>query len=74
LEAFQRTESITGRKQAYEYIDANRTGDHLCYYSDLRKIKTHYPRWTVSKSLDQIFNEIVDSWMKRLPAKLAATS
>ena len=31
------------RKQVYEYVDQNRIGDHICYYSDLRKMKEHYP-------------------------------
>jgi len=35
-------------------------------------MKAHYPRWTITKSLDQIFHEIAESWMTRLPAKRAA--
>jgi CDP-paratose 2-epimerase len=66
LEAFDKLESITGFKSRYSYIDQNRTGDHICYYSDLSKMKAHYPQWTIQKGLDQILIEIVSSWKQRL--------
>jgi len=66
LEAFDRIAAISGKKMRYEYLDQNRQGDHICYISDLRKMKTHYPGWGISKSLDQIFAEIHDSWVGRL--------
>jgi CDP-paratose 2-epimerase len=46
-------------------VDENRIGDHICYYSDLRKMKAHYPAWQISKSLPRIFEEIAASWMER---------
>jgi CDP-paratose 2-epimerase len=66
LEVFEMLESITGVRTRYSYVDQNRTGDHICYYSDLRKIKHHYPRWTIQKGLDRILVEIVMSWRTRL--------
>jgi CDP-paratose 2-epimerase len=50
----------------WRYLEENRIGDHICYYSDLSKMKRHYPAWQISKSLDCIFKEIAGSWMKRL--------
>jgi len=47
------------------YSDKHRSGDHICYYSDLRKMKAHYPGWDISKSLDDIFSEIHQSWVER---------
>jgi CDP-paratose 2-epimerase len=58
LEAFERIESLSGRKMTYEYLDQNREGDHICYISDLHKIRSHFPFWRITKSLDQIFEEI----------------
>lgn len=58
LEAFDRIEAISGKKQVWEYVDEARRGDHICYYSDLTKIKAHYPGWAVTRSLHQIFTEI----------------
>ena len=58
LEAFERIAALSGRKMQSEYVDRNREGDHICYISDLRKTKAHYPGWGISKGLDAIFDEI----------------
>jgi CDP-paratose 2-epimerase len=64
-EAFSMVSSITGKETEQEYIDKNREGDHICYYSDLRKMKEHYPAWSITKPLKIIFEEIVTSWQAR---------
>lgn len=64
-EAFKMIQDLSGKEMIYEYKDDNRIGDHICYYSDLRKMKTHYPNWTITKSLGQIFEEIYQAWIKR---------
>jgi len=69
LEAFEIVEKITGKKMNYEYIDKNREGDHICYISDLTKMKTHYPGWDITIPLHKIFEEIALSWKKRLALK-----
>jgi CDP-paratose 2-epimerase len=66
LEAFDYVEQLTGKKMNYEYIDKNREGDHICYISNLTRFRSHYPQWDISKSLDDIFREIVDAWQVRL--------
>ena len=71
LEAFQLVESFTGKPQRFRYVDENRIGDHICYYSDLRRMKGHYPGWDITKSLDDIFGEIAASWKQRLAAKVS---
>jgi len=58
LEAFERIETLSGIKMCSEYQDQNREGDHICYISDLTKMKEHYPHWCISKTLDTIFEEI----------------
>jgi CDP-paratose 2-epimerase len=58
LEAFDRISAITGKPMQWEYLDKNREGDHICYYSDLAKMKAHYPGWDITKSLDDVFHEI----------------
>lgn len=50
----------------YEYVPTNHQGDHICYYSDLRKIKEHYPNWDITKSLNSIFADIVDAWKDKI--------
>jgi len=65
LEAFTRIEAISGKPMLYEYQEQNRSGDHICYISDLGKMKAHYPGWDIRKSLDDIFEEIHSSWANR---------
>ena len=69
LEAFAMVAGITGREQVHRYVEQNRIGDHICYYSDLTKMKTHYPGWDISKTLRQTVEEIVRSWQTRINAK-----
>ena len=63
LEAFQSVEALTGKVMNHEYVSTNREGDHICYYSDLRKMLNHYPRWAITKDLGNIFSEIVAGWL-----------
>jgi len=66
LEAFTLVEEFTGKKQVYSYVEQNRIGDHICYYSDLSKMKSHYPDWDSTKTLRVTVEEIVQSWQKRI--------
>ena len=65
LEAFDLAEQVSGKEMVYDYSDQHRSGDHICYISDLSKMKAHYPQWDISKSLEDIFQEIYESWMQR---------
>jgi CDP-paratose 2-epimerase len=58
LEAFEHAAACSGKKMNYEYVDQNRAGDHICYISDLAKLRAHYPGWDISKSLEDVFQEI----------------
>ena len=69
LEAFKLVEEQTGKAQRYQYINENRLGDHICYYSDLAKMKSHYPGWEVSISLEDTISSIVTGWKERLEEK-----
>jgi CDP-paratose 2-epimerase len=66
LEAFAQVQEITGKPQKTTYVDQARSGDHICYISDLTKVKTHYPGFTLTKSLSTTLRETVDAWHKRL--------
>jgi CDP-paratose 2-epimerase len=66
LEAFDMVETLTGKPQRYRYDERHRIGDHICYYSDLRKMQAHYPRWSVTRSLADLTQEIVAAWGRRL--------
>ncbi len=59
LEAIAKLEAIAERKLSWTYIDEPRSGDHICYISDLRKLQAHYPEWCVAVNLDDILSSIV---------------
>ena len=65
LEAFDRIAAISGKKMNYEYVDQNRAGDHICYISDLAKMRAHYPGWDITKNLDDVFLEIYEATVTR---------
>ncbi len=58
MEAIRRFEELIGKKLAVEYVDTNRVGDHICYISDLRRLRADYPDWDLTRSLDDIFAEL----------------
>jgi len=66
LEAFDIVESLTRKQMRYEYVDQPRSGDHICYISDLSRFQRHYPKWSVTKSLEDVFRDIVGAWTVRL--------
>ncbi|WP_395750193.1 NAD-dependent epimerase/dehydratase family protein [Prosthecobacter sp.] len=66
LEAFDRIAALSGKAMQWEYVDKNREGDHICYLSDLSKMKAHYPGWDITKNLDDVFGEIYSATLASL--------
>jgi CDP-paratose 2-epimerase len=58
LEAIARLEELTGDRLEYEYVDEPRVGDHICYISDLRRLRGDYPGWSVTVTLDDILTDL----------------
>lgn len=69
LEAFDRVSQLTGKPMRYHYVDQARIGDHICYISDLTRISAALPDWTITRSLDAIFDELVSAWLERLDVR-----
>jgi len=65
LEAFDLIAAISGKPMQHEYVEQNRQGDHICYISNLDKMKAHYPGWGITKDLKTTFEEIHQSWLAR---------
>lgn len=65
LEAFKMVYDLSGKEQVWSYVEENRIGDHICYYSDLRKMKIHYPSWDITISLLETMEQIVKAWKAR---------
>lgn len=66
LEAFSLAQKYSGQEMRYVYLPENRIGDHICYYSDLRKMRKHYSNWDITVSLEETIKQIVFSWQERL--------
>jgi len=66
VEAFDMVEELSGKKMTYEYTEAHREGDHICYISNMARFKSHYPGWQITRSLEDIIREIIDVWKLRL--------
>lgn len=65
LEAFEKVSDLTGIPMQHTYSDQARAGDHVCYISDLTKMEEYLRDWTVTKTLDDIFEEIILGWRQR---------
>lgn len=66
LEAFSLIEDVSRKKMNWEYADKAREGDHIVYYSDLRKIKSHFPNWQITMGITDVFVDLHENWRKRL--------
>lgn len=61
--AFEITQQFTNKAQVYTYVENNRIGDHICYISNLSKMREHYPAWDVTISLKETIRQIVDTYI-----------
>jgi CDP-paratose 2-epimerase len=66
LEAIDKIEEMSGKKLKWKYVDQNRKGDHICYISNLSKFKSHYPKWSITIGLDEIFRQVIADHLQRL--------
>lgn len=61
MECVDMIEKVAGSKPELTYSDTNRVGDHICYYSDLKKLNEHFPDWKLTRNLEAIVEEIVQA-------------
>jgi CDP-paratose 2-epimerase len=59
LEAIGLIEALTGRKINWTYSNQARKGDHICYISNLRKFKAHYPGWGITRDIRSMLKEMI---------------
>ncbi len=65
LEAVAIAEEISGNKMKLNYVDENRSGDHIWWISDVRKFRAHYPGWEYTRGIREIMAEIGQSLRER---------
>ena len=58
LEAIAQLEERFGRTLQREYVDEARRGDHICYISDLGRLRADYPDWDITISLGEILDQL----------------
>jgi CDP-paratose 2-epimerase len=61
LECIKLIEELRGYRVDWHYSETNRVGDHICYISDLTKLKKHFPAWKLSKSLPAIIGDMIEA-------------
>ena len=65
IECVEMIEQACGKRPALVYHDEPRKGDHICYYSDTRKLRSHFPEWNIGRKLRDIVDELVEQAQKR---------
>ena len=58
LEAIAAVEGRLGLKMKVTYSEAARLGDHICYISDLSRLRQDYPDWRINYPLERIFDSL----------------
>jgi CDP-paratose 2-epimerase len=61
LECISMLEERLGYPMRYRYVEENRRGDHICYISDLRKLKHDFPAWKITRGLGDILDEMIEA-------------
>lgn len=64
LEAGKMAEALSGKPMQFEFLEEPRKGDHICYVSDLRKARKHYPGWSVTIPLTTIIKQIHEHYTR----------
>jgi CDP-paratose 2-epimerase len=68
LECFDLIKELGGYEVKWTYDERNRIGDHVCYISNLGKLKAHFPKWSITRSLPATVKEMIEAEEKRLAA------
>ena len=50
---------VANNQPLYSFKQKNRVGDHICYISDISKLRKHYPNWKIEYSLKEIIRQII---------------
>ncbi len=55
--------SALGLNLKYSIRDENRIGDHICYISDLSKIRRHFPNWKIEFDIEKNLQDIANQYL-----------
>jgi CDP-paratose 2-epimerase len=65
IECVEMIHKVSGKRPRLSYNETARVGDHICYYSDLRKLNAHFPGWKKKYDLPRIVEEMVKACASR---------
>jgi len=60
LEVIQILKDDYGYDLNINYLNDPRVGDHICYFTNLSKLKNDFPEWSIQWSLPKIIKEIIE--------------
>lgn len=66
VEAMTLCEQVSGSKLQWEYPEENRSGDHICWISDVTRFQEHYPSWKYRFDLLATLGELYIAAVSRL--------
>lgn len=66
LELLDRIGQLHGGPIATTYDPTPRVGDHVCYISNLAKLRAHYPDWRIEQGLDHIIEDVYQTARRAL--------
>lgn len=59
LQCIEMIEQVSGTRLNYTYLDEPRRGDHICYFSDLTKLKSHFPDWSITQTIPDMIQQML---------------
>jgi CDP-paratose 2-epimerase len=68
LECIDLIEKISGLRVHWTLGDDNRKGDHICYISNLAKLRRDYPDWDIRVSLRDILTQMLQAEQEKAAA------
>ena len=68
LECFDLIRELGGYEVKWSYDERARVGDHICYISNLTKLRTHFPKWSITRSLAATVREMIEAEERKLAA------
>lgn len=68
VECIARAECLLGSKLHWSMSLDARSGDHICYYTNMKRFRTDYPDWEITVDLDMIMEEFAAQTRKTILA------
>jgi CDP-paratose 2-epimerase len=66
LEAISLCEEIADKRLDWRCVEANRTGDHIWWITDMRKFSSHFPAWAPRYDLRATLEQMLDQYVARM--------